>query len=65
MLRGELLLLKRTQRRLDEKLETLVRSNAGLASLMHEQRCILKELYLRDTIAVHRAPAKREFKKAA
>lgn len=46
--RGELLLMKRAQRRLQEQFDLVVRSQAGLAGLMAEQRSLLQELVVAD-----------------
>ena len=46
--RGELLLMKRAQRRLQEQFDLVVRSQAGLASLLAEQRLLLRDLVMTD-----------------
>jgi len=42
--KGELLLLKREQKKLEEKLEDVLQSHAGLAAMLHEERRLLEEL---------------------
>lgn len=66
--RGELLLMKRAQRRLQEQFELVVRSQAGMAGLLAEQRSLLRELVMADEGITGRAPARgvgERLKKAA
>jgi hypothetical protein len=66
--RGELLLMKRAQRRLQEQFDLVVRSQAGMASLMAEQRSLLQELVMADGQMIGRTPSRgvgERLKKAA
>ena len=54
-LRGELLLIKRSQQRLNEKLESLLGAHAGIALLLNEERKLLSELALASDIATKSA----------
>ena len=44
--KGELLLLKREQKKLEDKLEDVLKSHANLAAMMHEERKLLEELVI-------------------
>lgn len=63
-LRGELLLIKRSQQRLNEKLESLLGAHAGIALLLDEERKLLSELALSGNIA-RKNGVNEEVKKAA
>ncbi len=62
--KGELLLLKREQKKLEEKLEDVLKSHASLATMMHEERKLLEELIVGSDNAL--APRKTvELRRAA
>ena len=50
-LRGELLLIKRSQVRLQEKLDALLGSYAGVSSMLNEERKLLEEMVLASDVA--------------
>lgn len=50
-LRGELLLIKRSQSRLQEKLDAVLGSYAGVASMLNEERKLLEEMVLASDVA--------------
>ena len=63
-LRGELLLIKRSQVRLQEKLDALLGSYAGVASMLNEERKLLEEMVLASDVA-RRTRCTEDVKKAA
>jgi len=62
-LRGELLLIKRSQNRLQTKLDALLASHASVAVLLNEERKLLEEMVLASNVAQHET--RIELKKAA
>ena len=64
-LRGELLLIKRSQVRLQEKLDAVLGSYAGIASMLNEERKLLDEMVLASSNVVQQSRCREEVKKAA
>ena len=61
--KGEILSLKREQKKLESKLEDVLKSHAGLASMMYEEKKLLEDLLMGADLALESKG--RELKKVA